>query len=215
MVATPTALTDACIMDAANWARDQIDGAQIYAWDDLLFAAVFLLTRRSFPVTVIKDLGEALEEVAERHSELRAQTLTCSAFVHRAFQLGGDLCSLQVLLPQPPIDVAMIDGGEPARIDAFWDADEAMKAYYLETATLWSIIEAQEELDLLESMNGSRVSTSQLAAAAKIVFQVAKAYGQGAGDDDPSSLPGRWVSPTDLWRCPQLGDRALLVVDRS
>ena len=228
-VARPAGLDPACVSGAAAWARDRVGGPQNYAWDDFLLAAVVVMTRRAFPPAAMDDLGYALTEVANRNAEVRSQVLTCSSFVHRAFEAQGAPCALDVpaqLDPRAHLESA----GQGARIDlrAFTRADPAGRARILRTTSLLELLAASpappDRPEHLEGMYGSRVSADELANTILTVGQIVSAYLDGVGADGPADtdarlgpgsgiLPGRWVSPTDLWRCPELAERAILRPD--
>lgn len=254
-IGRPTGLGTQCVDQAVAWARGKVNSKQLYAWEDFILSGVLLTGRRFLSGSVLAKLGEVLEQMAEvaKDPEAASQSMTCSAFVHQAFNHRGPPCLLPVEFVAPPgfedEDDQVAVGGAPARrrrsgpgLDAagldgagrsaagsniglsdVLAMNQADQDDVLAATTLMELVTADDRkrasptggrpgppIAGTRSMHGSTASFSQLLSAAKAITELTARYLTSDPMVDGSRLQGRWVSPSDLWRCDQLGYRAAL-----
>jgi hypothetical protein len=209
-------LAGRCVDHAVSWAAAMIGTAQEYAWCDFTLAALVALTRKGLPAEVLDDLGAAMQEVASKSDAVMSQSRTCAGFVHEALEQGGDGCGLSVAMR----DTARLGWLESTvSYSDLLEMSEAEQSELLRDATLYDLIAAEpaDTADggggpVAEAMNGSRISASQFGRAMRTAFEIVATFaGQSQGEDD--GVPGRWVSPTDLWRSDRIGLQGRLDYD--
>lgn len=202
---------DRCVARAAAWAAAMVGSSQQYAWCDFVLAALVALTRKGLPAAVLDDLGAAMQEVADSSHAAVTQSRTCAGFVHEALGQGGDDCGLLIEMR----DISRFGWLESTvSYSDLLDMAAVEQSELLRHATLYDLIAAEvtqqpEEEAAMEAMNGSRMSASQFGRAMRTAFDVVAAFAnlESGGDD---GVPGRWISPTDLWRSEQIGLQARL-----
>ncbi|MEM7272400.1 MAG: hypothetical protein AAF547_04905 [Actinomycetota bacterium] len=248
-VARPTGLAPSCVAAAVHWAADHLGAEQHYAWDDFILAGLLLTTRRALPPRMLGKLGEVLEEMAELANDdpkATVQSMTCSAFVHQAFNQGNG-CRLAVSFTDPTTGAKPANPGlapaavgdeddRPPSLEVFLTMPEDAQAAVLADWSLLDLVDAggpdpgpdgwgvppipgmgdpglaAPGLET-RAMHGSRVSARQLASALRTVAELTARYIASDPVIDGSPVEGRWVSPSDLWRCDEFGYRAVLRAD--
>ncbi len=198
---------DECRRAAHDWAESLVGARQEYAWDDFLLAGLVSLTRKGLPSSILADLGDVLGDVAKHREDVARQSRTCSGFVHEAFSRQEEPCRLPVEMT----DTSGFGSRECAHsyadlLAATPDRQDAMLA---DTA-LYELMAAGLDAEGLEYMHGSHVSVEQLGEVAGTVFDLVDRYLHRTPDESLGEVPGRWVSPTDLWRSDRLRHRARL-----
>jgi hypothetical protein len=204
-------LAESCRRGAAAWSAELLDTPNVYAWPDLILAGLIAVTRRRVavvdPELLERVLRAAAAKAAERDSARAALSLTCSAFVHRAYQESGAACALQV----PPTSDARRRGstGEDtpaATLEELLALGPAHVERLLAEASLYELAIGLHGPS--RATRHTRISPGQLAdLVVTVVHGVAGARRDGPDVDVGEPGDSRWVTPGDLWRSASVAHR--------
>lgn len=192
-----------------------------YPWDDVLTAAVILLTRRSFPKAHIEHLEAALAAVSSKYSELEDNSRSCSYFIYQLFAEADGPCALSVPVKpelKPAAHTELYAESVPALavLDEMSDdqtSDLLAEFSLLQMALAGEDIGVPPRFDLQPApmaVGDSRTSPVQFLHFIKTTSKLIANLVNLQATDRSSDLFGRWVTPTDLWHSPEIGMKAFL-----
>lgn len=222
-------LPSSCIRAATDWVGGWVGSAQLYPWDDVVILGLSLLARRVMAFEQIEELDTALRSVARSAPQESGPSMTCSAFVHEAFQVAGTGCALELdfeslgplAAPSSVIpDLFSLDGDELSAALATVTVADLVAAYdgqaddstYLHPASPDPLVEGIPDAGYV-GHSKSHMSLAQLARTARVVYQVLREYSSSYALAQETDRDSRWVGPGDLWRSNALGERTLLATD--
>lgn len=187
-----------CVRQATDWMDASVNDDHHYAWDDLILAGIIAATKRGLLGRYSERVWSAIEaahracKAVPEHKGKRS--LTCSAFIHMAYDELDEECRLtyHTWLTAPGV-------GWPPRVrsmDSLFGPDGSARAVAGDAA----LVDLLDGLHLVDRSYGDiHIEIDQVLEVLQVLFRAVA----GVADANPTAAmirgDGRWITPGDLW----------------